>query len=68
MARNAASITNLANCGGTAKKAGLAPRTGWYLASNVNLRGAPQTMPTMCSVSKTTQTQRIGYRATLGGV
>ena len=67
MARNAASITNLPNCGGTAKKAGIAPRVGWYLTNNVNLRGAPQTVPRFCLVSRTIQTQKYGYRATIGG-
>ncbi len=67
MARNAASITNLPNCGGSAKKAGIAPRVGWYLTNNVNLRGAPQTAPRFCLVSRTIQTQKYGYRATIGG-
>ena len=67
MARNAASITNLPNCGGSAKKAGIAPRVGWYLTNNVNLRGAPQTTPRFCLVSRTIQTQKYGYRATIGG-
>lgn len=67
-ARHAASLVNRPTCGGSAKKAGIAPRIGWYLTNNVNLRGAPQKMPLNCVVSKVTQTQRIGYRATLGGV
>ena len=47
-ARNAASIVNRQNvCGGN-KKAGIAPRVGWYLTSNVNLVGAPQTLPRFC--------------------
>ncbi len=66
-ARNAASITNRPTCGGTAKKSGLAPRVGWYLTNNVNLRGAPQTVPRFCVVSRTIQTQKYGYRATIGG-
>jgi hypothetical protein len=66
-ARNAASITNRPTCGGSAKKSGLAPRVGWYLTSNVNLVGAPQTMPMTCKVNRTIQTQKYGYSATHGG-
>lgn len=43
MARNAASIINLPNCGGV-KKAGLAPTVGWFLSSNPNLIGATNTL------------------------
>jgi len=67
-ARNAASICNRTNtCGGGAKKAGLAPRVGWYLTSNVNLVGAPQTIPRFCIPNRTIQTQKYGYHATHGG-
>jgi hypothetical protein len=66
-ARNAASITNRPTCGGSAKKSGLAPRVGWYLTNNVNLRGAPQTMSMVCKVNRTVQTQKYGYSATHGG-
>jgi len=67
-ARNAASICNRQNvCGGGAKKAGIAPRVGWYLTSNVNLSGAPQSIPKFCIASKTIQTQQYGYRATRTG-
>ena len=66
MARNAASIVNRANCGGN-KKGGIAPRVGWYLSSNVNLRGAPQSLPLICVASRTIQTQKYGYHATHGG-
>ena len=74
-ARRAASITNRPTCGGN-KKAGTAPRVGFYLSSNVNLRRAPQNVPpTFCNplghkgwpISKTIQTQSYGYRATHGG-
>ncbi len=42
-ARNQASIVNRTNvCGGN-KKSGLAPSVGWFLSSNPNLIGAPQT-------------------------
>jgi hypothetical protein len=67
MARNAASITNIANCGGSAKKSGLAPRVGWFMSSNPTLMGAPQSLPKFCMVSRTVQTQKYGYRATIGG-
>ena len=65
--RNAASIVNRTNVCGGMKKAGLAPRVGWYLSSNVNLIGAPQTIPRFCIPNRTVQTQQTGYRATIGG-
>lgn len=73
--RNQASIVNRPTCGGP-KKAGTAPRVGFYLTSNVNLRRAPQTTPqySLCistpkwPISKTIQTQKYGYHATLGAV
>ncbi len=66
-ARHQTSIVNRPNCGGTAKKAGIAPRVGWYLTSNVNLVGAPQSLPRFCIPNRTIQTQSYGYRATHGG-
>ena len=66
-ARNQASIVNRTNtCGGN-KKAGLAPRVGWYLSSNTMLIGAPQTIPRFCIPNRTVQTQKYGYHATHGG-
>ena len=65
-ARNQASIINRPTCGGN-KKAGLAPRVGWYLSSNTMLIGAPQTIPRFCIPNTTIQTQKTGYRATIGG-
>ncbi len=65
-ARNQASITNRPTCGGN-KKAGTAPRVGWYLPSNVNLVGAPQSVPLLCIPNRSIQTQSYGYRATHGG-
>lgn len=65
-ARNAASIVNRP-CGGGNKKAGTAPRVGWYLTSNTMLIGAPQSVPLFTIPSRTIQTQRYGYRATIGG-
>ena len=66
MSRNQASIVNRPSCGGP-KKAGLAPRVGWYLSSNTMLIGAPQTTPRFCVTNRTVQTQKTGYRATIGG-
>jgi hypothetical protein len=43
MARNAASITNRPNCGGTGKKAGLSKTIGLYTSSNPNLIGGVNT-------------------------
>lgn len=67
MSRNAASIVNRQNVCGGPKKAGTAPRVGWYLTNNAMLIGAPQSVPALCIPSVTVQTQRIGYRATHGG-
>ena len=68
MARNAASIINRPNCGGSAKKGGLAPRVGFYLSSNPNLIRATNTQyGNVCIPSRTIQTQSYGYRATIGG-
>jgi len=65
-ARNQASIVNRPTCGGN-KKAGIAPRVGWYLQSNVMLVGAPQSVPLICRPNLTIQTQKYGYRATISG-
>ncbi len=65
-ARNQASIVNRTNTCGGIKKAGIAPRIGWSMQSNMNLRRAPQTIPLLCVPNTTVQTQRYGYRATLG--
>ncbi len=67
-ARNQASIVNRPNCGGSAKKGGLAPSVGWYLTSNPNLIGATNTQFGLrCIPNRTIQTQSYGYRATIGG-
>ena len=66
MARNSASIVNRPTCGGS-KKAGIAPRVGWYLTNNPMLIGAPQSVPRVCVPNMTIQTQKYGYRATIGG-
>jgi hypothetical protein len=65
-ARHAASITNRPTCGGP-KKAGTAPRVGFFLSSNPYLIGAPQSVPRFCIPSRTVQTQKYGYKATIGG-
>lgn len=66
-ARNAASIVNRQNVCGGPKKAGIAPRVGWYLTNNTMLIGAPQSLPRFCVPNTTIQTQKYGYRATIGG-
>ena len=66
-ARNAASICNRTNVCGGMKKAGLAPRIGWFMQCNPNLRGAPQSIPLICVPNRTIQTQKYGYHATHGG-
>jgi hypothetical protein len=73
-ARNQASIINRPTCGGP-KKAGTAPRVGWFLSSQPWLLRAPQNVPqySFCvsspnwPISKTIQVQKYGYRATIGG-
>lgn len=65
-ARNQASIVNRPTCGGN-KKAGTAPRVGWFLSNNPMLIGAPQTVPALCIPNFTRQTQKYGYKATIGG-
>jgi hypothetical protein len=66
-ARNSASIVNRTNVCGGMKKAGTAPRVGFFLSSNPMLIGAPQSVPRFCIPNRTVQTQQTGYRATIGG-
>ena len=66
-ARNAASIVNRTNVCGGMKKAGLAPRIGWFMQSNPTLRRAPQRLPLICVPNRTVQTQKYGYHAVHGG-
>jgi len=66
MARNQASIINRPTCGGPAK-AGTAPRVGWFMSSQPFLLRAPQNVPLFCVPNRTIQTQKYGYRATIGG-
>lgn len=64
--RHIGSLVNRPTCGGN-KKAGLSPSVGWFLSSNVQTRGAVNTLFGLkCIPSTTIQTQRYGYRATLG--
>jgi hypothetical protein len=66
-ARNQSSIVNRTNvCGGN-KKAGTASRIGFFMQSNPTLRRAPQSLPLICIPNRTVQTQKYGYRATIGG-
>jgi hypothetical protein len=66
-ARNQASIIVRTNVCGGPKKAGLAPRVGWFLSSQPFLLRAPQNVPRVCVPNFTIQTQQYGYRATIGG-
>lgn len=66
-ARNAASIVNRTNVCGGSKKAGIVSRQGFFMQSNVSLRRAPQSLPLICVPNYTIQTQKYGYRATIGG-
>jgi hypothetical protein len=66
-ARNQASIVNRTNVCGGPKKAGTAPRVGWFLSNNPMLIGAPQSVPLFCIPNRTVQTQKYGYHATHGG-
>lgn len=65
--RNQASIVNRTNVCGGPKKAGTAPRVGFFLTNNPMLIGAPQSVPLFCIPNRTVQTQKYGYRATIGG-
>ena len=68
MSRNAASIVNRPNCGGSSKKGGLAPSVGWFMTSNPNMIGATNTQfGLLCIPNRTIQTQQYGYRATRTG-
>jgi hypothetical protein len=66
-ARNQASIVNRTNVCGGPKKAGIAPRIGFFMQSNPTLRRAPQRLPVICIPNRTIQTQKYGYSAIHGG-
>ena len=63
MARNAASITNRPNCGGSAKKGGLAPSVGWFMPSNPNLIGATNTQLGLKCIGNYTNASQSALRA-----
>ena len=66
-ARNQASIVNRTNVGGGNKKAGIAPRIGFFMQSNPTLRRAPQRLPLFTINYRIIQTQKYGYSAVHGG-
>ena len=66
-ARNQASLVNRTNTCGGPKKAGIAPRIGFFMQSNPTLRRAPQRLPRVCVPNRTIQTQKYGYSAIHGG-
>jgi len=66
-ARNQASIIARTNVCGGPKKAGTAPRVGWFLSSQPFLINAPQGNPPICIPNRTIQVQQYGYRATISG-
>ena len=66
-ARNQSSIVNRTNVCGGPKKAGIAPRIGFFMQSNPTLRRAPQRLPRICVPNRTIQTQKYGYSAIHGG-
>jgi hypothetical protein len=65
--RNQSSIVNRTNVGGGPKKAGIVSRQGFFMQSNVSLRRAPQSLPLFTIPNYTVQTQKYGYKATIGG-
>ena len=65
--RHAASISNRTNVCGGPKKAGIVPRIGWVMQSNTTLRRGTQSINPFCIPNTTIQTQKYGYRATIGG-
>jgi len=65
---NISSISNRGNVCGGIKKSGTGPSVGYFMSSTKGkLRGVQQSVPKVCVVSKTIQTQRYGYSATHGG-
>jgi len=66
-ARNQSSIVNRTNVCGGMKKAGIVSRQGFFMQSNVSLRRGPQSLPLICIPNTTVQTQKYGYKATIGG-
>lgn len=67
-ARHSAALVNRTNVCGGPKKAGIAPSIGWFMSSwRGQLPRAPQSLPLICVPNTTVQTQKTGYRATIGG-
>ena len=67
-ARYQSSIVTRTNVCGGPKKAGTAPRMGFYLSSmKGKLIGASQSVPKFCVANRTIQTQKYGYHAVHGG-
>ena len=62
------SIINRTNVCGGIKKSGTVPRIGLVLSHNPKLKGATQSVPKTCIISRTVQTHNYGYRATIGVV
>jgi hypothetical protein len=65
MARSTQSIANRPTCGGN-MKAGIVSSIGYNLSNHSALKRTIQTMPLTCVVDRTIQTQKYGYRATIG--
>ena len=67
-ARNQASIVNRTNTCGGVKKGGLSPSIGNFISSNPSLLRTTNTQYGIkCIPNMTIQTQKYGYRATIGG-
>lgn len=62
-ARNAAKLVSRGNCGGTAKKSGLAPTIGTFMPSNPNLNRANNTLYGKPCVVFRTNTSQSALRA-----
>ena len=63
MARNAASIANRPNCGGTGKKAGLSKTIGFFMPSNPNLIGGTNTQYGLVCTGNFTNASQSALRA-----
>ena len=61
--RNISSLINRANCGGSAKKGGLAPSVGAYVSSNPNMIGATNTQYGLKCVGNFTNSSQSALRA-----
>ena len=61
--RNISSLINRANCGGSAKKGGLAPSVGAYVSSNPNMIGATNTQYGLVCTGNFTNSSQSALRA-----